>query len=253
MKICNVYPYKPGSRSARELADALGVKRLKHEGSRYKPHRRKVIINWGSTEMRPDLFGSQVLNLPGVVKTACNKLSAILAMDPVVRVPPYTTDPQRALQWLSEGDSVICRTKLNAHSGDGIVLATCEDELVDAPLYTKYVKKKEEYRVHIVFGEVIMTQRKARRLDTPDEEVDWQIRNYQNGFIFEHRDIEVPLDVIQQASAAVGALQLQFGAVDVIWNEHAGEATVLEVNCAPGLQGETLNSYTKAFNKYLSQ
>src|SRR3546814_5500349 len=80
-----------------------------------------------------------------------------------------------------------CRTVLAGHSGVGIVIADNRDDLVPANLYVKYVKKKEEYRVHLgildindPFNEaqhgisqpiVIAAQRKARKLNVHDEDV----------------------------------------------------------------------------------
>src|SRR3546814_19093490 len=47
-----------------------------------------------------------------------------------------------------EAFPIVCRTVLSGHSGVGIVIADNRDDLVPANLYVKYVKKKEEYRVH---------------------------------------------------------------------------------------------------------
>ncbi|MDT9694122.1 hypothetical protein Q5762_38495, partial [Streptomyces sp. P9(2023)] len=87
--------------------------------------------------------------------------------------PMFTTSKEEAQGWLDEGTIVVARTMLRGHSGAGIVLHSGDDELVDAPLYVKYVKKTQEYRVHVAFGEILDQQRKARRQDTPDEEVNW--------------------------------------------------------------------------------
>jgi glutathione synthase/RimK-type ligase-like ATP-grasp enzyme len=46
---------------------------------------------------------------------------------------------------------------------------------------------------------------------------------------------------------AVAALGLDFGGVDVIWNERRQMAYVLEVNTACGLEGQTVNDYAEAF------
>jgi len=154
------------------------------------------------------------------------------------------------LKILSEKKAVVCRTILNGHSGAGIVIATNEEELVDAPLYVEYIPKKEEYRVHIFKGEVLHCQRKARKLEHPADKVNWQIRNHANGFIFEIKEPEdVPEMCIEQALLAVQAVGLDFGAVDVIWNEKQQKAYVLEINTAPGLEGSTLDKYVEAFIK----
>ena len=78
---------------------------------------------------------------------------------------------------LQEGNTVVARTILNGNSGAGIVLVENEEQLVDAPLYTVYIPKKQEYRVHVFRGQVLDVQRKARKQDVPDDEVNWKIRN----------------------------------------------------------------------------
>lgn len=117
-----------------------------------------------------------------------------------------------------------------------------EDDLVQAPLYTKYVKKTSEYRVHVFGEDVVQVDRKARSRSVPDEQVNWRVRNHSNGFIYE-RNVDCPDDVKTQAILAVQMCGLDFGAVDVIYNNHHGLAYVLEVNTAPGLEGVTLENY----------
>ena len=48
------------------------------------------------------------------------------------------------------------------------------------------------------------------------------------------------------------AIDLQFGAVDIIWNEKENKCYVLEINTAPGLVGTTLTKYTEAFTKEIT-
>ena len=48
-------------------------------------------------------------------------------------------------------------------------------------------------------------------------------------------------------------LGLDFGAVDVIWNEHESKAYVLEINTAPGLEGSTVEDYKEFFNRAVTE
>jgi glutathione synthase/RimK-type ligase-like ATP-grasp enzyme len=239
-----IYPYKFGSRSAR----ALG-KRIRHRHSRFRPLPDKTIVNWGASEMPEPLMVCRVLNTPDRVKAATNKLEAFrLLKEGGVSVPPFTTDQEVANEWRRDS-CVVCRTLLRGSSGRGIVLADEDNVAVDAPLYVKYIPKRHEYRVHVIGGEAVFTQRKARRMEVEDEDVNWKIRNHDNGFIYAHQDVQCPDDVLEESVKAVAVLGLDFGAVDVIWNGHYDKAFILEVNTAPGLEGATLEVYQRELGR----
>jgi glutathione synthase/RimK-type ligase-like ATP-grasp enzyme len=159
--------------------------------------------------------------------------------------------------WLREGDDVCARTKLRASGGDGLVLVRSEDDhgtLPDAQLYTKYVPKKDEYRVHVCGEEIIGIQRKAARKEF-DGTVNWQVRSHDNGFVFLHIPPEewstVPADVLLQSELAFTHMGLDFGAVDVIWNNKRKKAYVLEINSAPGLEGHTIQIYKNGLERLI--
>lgn len=250
----NIYPYKTGSASAKALAEALGIKRIKHKNSVFKGHPNKVVINWGASKLPDEVVKCVVLNAPEAVSEASNKRSFFEAVSNHCSAVPFTTEQAKALEWLEEGYTVVARTILNGHSGQGIVLVEPGQELVNAPLCTKYIPKKHEYRVHVFGNEVIDVQRKARKKDVPDGDVNWKIRNLAGGFIFARgEDVvgEVPADVKNQAVLSVAALGLDFGAVDVIFNEKEQKAYVVEVNTAPGLTGTTLDKYVEAFKEVM--
>lgn len=251
----NIFPYKLGSESAKLLAEALGVKRIKKEGSKFRGAADKIVVNWGNSKLTPEVAKCKVINTAEAVSVAANKLSFFEAVLGEARIPPFTTDKNEALKAVQAGETIIARTILNGNSGAGIVVVEKEDDLVDAPLYTKYIAKKQEYRVHVFNGEVVDVQRKARRKDVPDEEVNWKIRNHQNGFIFARGEDAlgaVPEDVLEQAKRAVVACGLDFGAADVIFNDAKKEAYVLEVNTAPGLTGATLDGYVQRFKELVA-
>lgn len=247
-----LYPYKPGSESSKLLADALGIKRISHRNSKFKGSQDKVVINWGASELPEEVAKCNVLNKPEAVAIATDKLKFFHHMNVTgVSIPEFTTDRHLAQIWYNEEIDVVCRTILNGYGGKGIVLADSKQGIVDAPLYTKYIPKKSEYRVHVFDGNVIAVQRKARRRDVPDDQINWKIRNMANGFIFARNEqAEEPQDVLDQAVRCVVECGLTFGAVDVIYNEKHNTAYVLEVNTAPGLAGETLNDYVKEFKKW---
>lgn len=252
-----ILPYKNGSKSVAALKEALVGVEIKLENSRFKGHARKKVVNWGSSTPHPEAAKCQVLNSFDAVKRAANKLIAFDTMKAVMPeaierniIPFYTTDKEKAAAWMrgKEGRQIVERHKLNGHSGEGIRIIEDADALSDAPLYVEYVPKTQEYRVHVFQGNVIDIQRKARKKDVPDEDVNWKVRNLDGGFIYA-RDFapeDLPADLTAKAKATVDALGLDFGAVDIVFNKQRKKSYVLEVNTAPGLQGQTLDAYVAA-------
>jgi glutathione synthase/RimK-type ligase-like ATP-grasp enzyme len=266
-----VLPYRQGSKGARALADALGGRVLKLEGSTFSPRAGDVIINWGNTEIS-NIHGHYfTYNSRDTIKNASNKLRffQLMSQGGLSDVIPryWTNSSEIPPDVFTNGGKVVCRTVLAGHSGDGIVIASSPDDLVHAPLYVEYVKKQDEYRVHVGMKEepvpvlhpldgavdvvanpkIIAIQRKARRHDTPDDAVNWQVRNHQNGFVYTRNGFTAPEAVLSAARTALAASGLDFGAVDVIYNANQGRAYVLEVNTAPGLEGATIMNYRDFF------
>lgn len=220
----------------------------KTQNSRFTPREGDLMINWGCTGER---VPQRSLNAIGGVQSASNKRSALGCLATFrIAHPEFCTTREEAQTMLDNGYIVVARAILNGNSGEGITLHGGEytDPLPNVPLYTRYLPKTDEYRIHIVKGNVILCQRKALRSDfegTPN----WRIRNLDNGFIFEQNnpDTVFPECVIQQALGAVHALGLDFGAVDVVYHRTFNTAHVLEVNTAPGMSGTTPQKYVEAF------
>ncbi len=251
-----IYSYHQGSEGSKNLAEAMGIKRLKKEKSKFNPQRTDTIINWGSGSLPDNIVGSgcRVINPPELVRRASNKAHAFQLLNDHCRVPPWTTNHGVAREWLERDEkTVFARTILNGHSGAGIeVMYPGHPDTwnVRAGLYVQYVPKKDEYRVHVVNGRIIDTQRKGLPENLPRDNVNWMVRNLANGFIFVRNDGRpVPPDVHTQALAAMAASGLHFGAVDVIYNEKQRQAYVLEINTAPGLVGTTVENYSRALTE----
>jgi glutathione synthase/RimK-type ligase-like ATP-grasp enzyme len=240
------------SAGAKALSQSLGVKRIKHRNSKFKPNNNKLIINWGASNV-PAIYalkGCKIANLD--VGKVSNKLIFFNIIKGKDYCIPFYTDKEAAEAALTGKNKIVCRKLLNSHSGKGIVIASSKEELVEAPLYVEYVPKKEEYRIHVFEGKAFHQQRKGRKKDVPDEQVNWQVRNNANGFCYMTEGVVVPQAVIDAAEDAVATSGLTFGAVDVIWNDKNQKAYVLEINSAPGLYGRTLEAYTKRIKEYLN-
>lgn len=250
-----VLPYRQGSKGARNLADALGGKVLKLEGSKFVIRQGDILVNWGNTNTpeyfngRMDLFANGNTHL---LRDVTNKLHFFQKMerDNEDIIPKFWTNMQGIPD---EAFPIVCRTVLAGHSGDGIVIAADRSELVPCQLYVQYVKKQDEYRIHVGVKNneqsIISVQRKARRLETPDEEVNWKVRNLAGGFVFVRGGVEPPVCVLEAAKRALECTGLDFGAVDVIYNERQEKAYVLEINTAPGLEGQTVEDYARFFRR----
>lgn len=251
--VTHIYSYNPHSEGAATLAASLGVKRIRHKNSRFKGSQKKTVLNWGSSNLPEEVLKCRVINHPEAVARASNKRSFFEAVKDKVSIPPFTTSYDEAMEWIKEGATVVARQKLQGSGGEGIVIMTREDpdSFVKAPLYTKYVPKMDEFRIHIVNGAVTDIQRKALRSDwtdnNPDKKPNWKVRNLENGFIYMRTGVEAPPCVIEEAAKAVREVGLDFGAVDVVYNQKQDKAYVLEVNSAPGVEGTSVINYTAAF------
>lgn len=250
-----IYPHDEHSNGARLLKEALGARRILVRNSKFVGSKSTVVINWGAGTLPPVVHGSKVINKPEEITCASDKVRFFdrMTKNGGGRIPEWTTSKDVVTKWLQQKKTVVARTLTRAKSGRGIVFFENLAEFVNAPLYTVYVKKKEEYRVHFAFGSVIDIQKKVLR-KTDDEgkpidpkTTDWRIRNFANGFVFIRQDIQTPQDVIDQAMKCAAASRLDFGAVDVVFNDQQGKAYVLEINTAPGIEGSTVESYARAF------
>ncbi len=132
-----ILPYSPFSNSARLLAEALGGKRIKLEGSKYQPRFGDTVINWGNSRNPPlprivlNQYAFRFLNLPEDIETCANKLYFFQHNEDAPWLPPFWTDPEEIPD---DAFPIVCRTSLTGHSGHGIVLADSRDDLVPCQL-----------------------------------------------------------------------------------------------------------------------
>jgi glutathione synthase/RimK-type ligase-like ATP-grasp enzyme len=228
------------SNSSRELANAMSVTRIRNNGSSFRPRVEDVIINWGNSTF--DGRGATMINEPAYVGVASSKLASLRAFAANgVYCPRFTTDKEIADDWKAAGETIVGRGLDRANSGRGITLTSGDDLLPDVPLYTVYSKKLTEYRVFVVNGRIVRTTEKRIRRDTPAELINRHVRNLAGGWVYCQESVNAPPYLLLHALKAVESLGLDFGAVDVGWNDHYGVPCVYEVNTAFGLEGETLD------------
>ncbi len=235
--------YNTGSRSGRALARELGVLRLRNP-TRFRPRSGDLIINWGDSTLQA---ACKVINEPYAVQTACDKIYALTRFTVSgVPCPEFTTNRNIANGWIEGGSTVVGRHLTRGNSGRGVVLCDSTNGVPACPLYTKYIKKRDEYRVFVVGGRAVrVTAKRSRR----GAESDYAIRNAANGWVFCQDEVSAPDCVVRAGLDAVRILGLDFGAADVGYNAHYDAACVYEVNTAFGLEGTTLSVVADAIKQ----
>lgn len=222
--------------SAKLLAKELGWKLAKQKGELIR-----VNLIWGN----PEKLTRQVLPM-----TINKQVSWCVPHDKLTQLnlfkmyevpcPEFTTDKAVAATW----KRALARQVLTGHSGVGIE----EFKGQNAPLYTEYIPKKEEFRVHYCYGKFDIQQKKRRR----GVDANPTVRNLANGWVY-CRDINLTDEFKQRlfnlAKQACEALTNPWGAVDIIYNQKRDKLYVLEVNSAPGLEGTTVKFYADAIKE----
>lgn len=206
-------------------------------------HQRE--INEASTNRALNMYTYTMTNKRGFLQS--------IQQDDSVPIIPFTTSQDRAINWMSEGKAIVARTKLDSHSAEGLHIIKTANDWVNAPLYTLYKKKAEEYRLHIFkFSPDIIIQQKRLRQGTERTDKTFEVRNVHNGWVYCRENVNCPQAVIDAAKRLRESqyFTLDFGAVDIIYNKAEDKAYILEVNTAPGLAGTTVSDYFNVFSKY---
>lgn len=238
-----VYSGRP-SESAYLLAHTEGFKRMV-KGKFVKPD--DTIVNWGNGNSVPATATKKIFNQPAAICLAVNKLLTFQVLSGAgVQVPLWTANPAVAKEWQAKERTIVARKVLTGHEGAGIVIIEPGADLVQAPLYTQYIFKVKEFRVHATRLKAFGTHQKIR--DPDREPTSWKVRSWKNGFIFQRNNIKVNAARDALAVAAINALGLDFGAVDIIEDKN-GNFYVLEVNTAPGIEGVSVPMYSNALKE----
>ena len=219
-----IYIYRrAASDSARALAAALNGKKVQRLP---KLIRQDLVICWGS---QLDGVPCKVLN-GAVLKSKITDVEILAA----AKVPTIDISSTRKDGWLP-------RT-LN-HTG-GLDLLTPPER----PDF--WVKKEEfihEFRVHSFRGVSIRAGIKSPRSGFRDPHP-W-IRSWDGGWCLRYDGKSIKQRHRDVAHAAIAALGLDFGAVD-IGQRKDKTLVVLEVNRAPGITGGTVKAYADAIQRW---
>jgi len=242
-----IVPYNLSSESAHQLSNRLGAKLS--SGQKRFIKNKSFIINWGNSdpEILDNVLTKQrniILNKPNSVALASNKIETFKCFSNYdVPTVEWTTDRDKATEWLDENGYVYARLYSRSSQGKGIQIITIEDSMPSASLYTKAITKAHEYRVHVFKGRILDYTKKRKRTDV---EVNLYIKNFEHGWVFCRDNVSLPDKVESAALQACRALGLDFCALDILYREKENRVFVLEANTAPGLEGTTLDKYYQA-------
>jgi glutathione synthase/RimK-type ligase-like ATP-grasp enzyme len=159
-----------------------------------------------------------------------------------VPVPLFGTSPSDA------GTGTILARTRRGSKGRGITVVQPGECPPPAELYVQFIPNVREFRVHIFKGEAIRIQLKC--LDFPERHTNSYVKNHEQGYVFKTPAKNPRPERIEAAAAAVEALGLDFGAVDLIVGED-DKTYVLEVNSAPSCSPMTARAYVDKFAEEL--
>ena len=279
-----ILTYSTASESSKNLArsflynDGVDANRISVASSVYrkllnntypKPNRNTTFIKWGNVPLSSESFQNQenVLGLNMTNLSWCtNKRSFFEKVSGIVKTPTVFYSTGQALTYLNSlnpnnvdtpAPILVERRILSGTNGDGIVLCSKAEHISEiGKLWTVYVKKHSEYRCHIVRGTtsvpaMFWQQKKLRKNVEKDIPNRFQIRNWKNGWVYSTQDITIPNKVREIAESFYNTFMangdLDFIALDIIYNKQNNLAYLLEGNTAPGIEGSTAAFYSSAF------
>lgn len=278
----NIIPYNKASASVKELKNNFErctilspnsprlVKLLNGERTTNK----HVFIKWGKTDF--DIRLSELSNNPNILllnnrdlSNYTNKLKFFETFKNTATANAYLPEVYYTKEtahryWdtvgrrTTEDNKIILveRQSLNGTGGDGIRFLTKNTApSTNGRLWTVYIPKKHEYRVHISKTGIIAVQKKflpmgSAREDAHAKQLQFSLRNYANGWRYQivEQD-QVPGNVLSAAGRIInsGRHTADFCALDIIHKESNGNSFVLEANTAPGVSSPLTEKYTQYF------
>ena len=229
---------------------------------------KTMLIKWGNirTPAQPETCKKTLmLNFGDTTRFTDKKKFYETFSETIVPIPNHFTRAVDAQAYLQQVDNkrpyLVERNVLSGHSGEGIRLLTGGDAVTpSAKLWTYYIPKKYEFRLHFVklangdYRSFVQVKLLKKGLEKPEAATPnrFQVRNLDNGWVYGPRNTDdVPEAVYAAASVFIrSALNtLDFGAIDIIYNEGTNAAYILEVNTAPGLASSVTGFYLSCFKE----
>jgi len=242
---------KRPSDSAREMTLALNAVRLRNfDGMNFWRKNKRVklvegdfVICWGDEFPVENDLGVHVLNGAEVGNKYDAARTLYSAAIPTISVLPKDDPPFSQGAWL--------RRKFYHVGGNDLLNPSGSFDY-----YAKKEKITKEFRVHSFRSKSIRAGEKALRdaFTLTNEEgklpaSPW-IRTYDGGWYIKYDGYQSNKAIRTLAHKAVETLKLDFGAVDIGLTE-GGDLKVLEVNRAPGMEGNSITAYVNAVRKWI--
>lgn len=248
-----IVPWRASSEGARALSAALPAPLLDKQSVYLWGGAGSYLINWGLGELEPPMPKTYVLNEPAAVCTCVDK-RFFFRLPPTFPRPPHTEDRDMAKSWVYMGKTVLARTIVQGYDGQGLVLVSPQNYesvggMPQAKLYTELMPSDSEWRVHIFQGDIIIQQQRVRKSNYTGP--DSPIRISSNGYGFNIEN--VPPAVAEAGLLCFDEFELDFAALDIIYNSRENKAYVLEVNSAPELTPYCVEKYAKAINQCIKE
>lgn len=238
--------YHPvGAQSGAKLGAALGAETLSmNEGKTASPG-PQWLIRYGTNVNTPTGKVGE-LNTGKAIGTQKHRIDQLHVLKMAgVDVPSWIPSPPSAgtpliAHTVAHEHGLFGRTLSNVGKGDGVQFYPVGStlDLKNHAFFTAVIPKARQFRVHVVRNKGC--RREVMPLNPSD--LIWNIDVNAKEVIAKH----YPSNLIQVAVAAVKALKLDFGAVDIVQDKY-NKLYVLEVNTAPGLGGDTLAWYVEKF------
>lgn len=255
-----LYIYCPRrSTGALELVHALSATRLRRfDGMSFWDKKRKVPLKSGDVLVA---WGAHIPELDGGVRVlnSSDRMGKYQELQKISGSIGHTCTTLTTEQFrsLNPAKRALYLGRLSSHIGGNDLLAPprAPDFYVQKDTFTK------EYRIHSFGGKSIRAGEKVVRdgfrLCTDVNE--WRpnaglahpwIRSFDGGWRVRYDAFQSTSAMRQLAHAAVNALSLTFGAVDMGLRAD-GTLIIFEVNRAPGIEGASIASYARAITRWI--
>lgn len=181
-----------------------------------------LIFNYGMGYLKNGK--NAIINSVDAINTCCDKLETLRCFTRSgVKTLEYTPSRKLAKSWFQKDDVVVVRKQLDGKANAGLIVAENEEEIVAAPLYTRYYFHKKEYRVTVFRGVVAGIYEKV--------EIDgsWHL-------LHENKR-PCHKKMIWDALKAAKELEIDYVGFDVLYNS-ANDYKFIEANSGPILTPE---------------